>query len=238
MAWRNTLSGLQLDDENLVAFWLNEARKRGANAQWTRRAERDVMYAKGDFSGLLGQVDQSLETLPGHIIFQYLRAIALMNLGNVDAARDTLRQALESGGYISGQPLIGSELSIAVQLANVLDMDGNADERDALLAGITDLLAQRLPAEPANSDLLYISASVASVRDDLPGVLRELKAAVDAGFRHHWELLRDPVFKRWQDNPDFIAFHQGMLEAAARMRAEYYVNNPAELTAVAPEGTH
>jgi len=236
MAWRNTYSGLQLDDENLAAYWLKEAQKRGADAQWTRRAERDFMYAKGDFAGMLEQLDQTLETLPGHITFQFLRGIALMNLGEVDAARDTLRQALELDGYDSGQPLIGSELSIAVQLANMLDQDGNADERDTLLTGIAALLAQRLPSEPANADLLYISASAASVRNDLPGVLRELKAAVDAGFRNHWYLTRDPVFKRWQDNPDFIAFHQGMLEAAARMRAEYYVNNPADQTAVAPEG--
>ena len=237
MAWRNTYSGLQLDDENLVAYWLKEAQKRGADAQWTRRAERDVMYARGDFAGMLEQLDQTLETLPGHITFQFLRGISLMNLGKVDAARDTLRQALELDGYESGQPLIGSELSIAVQLANVLDQDGNADERDTLLAGITALLEQRLPSEPANPDLFYISAGAASVRNDLPSVLRELKAAVDAGFRNHWYLTRDPVFKRWQDHPDFIAFHQGMLDAAARMRAEYYVNNPAEQTAVAPEGT-
>jgi len=138
---------------------------------------------------------------------------------------------------VSGQPLIGSEMLIAAQLANVLDQNRNADERDTLLAGITQLLEQRLPSEPANSDLLYISASAASLRNDLPGVLRELEAAVDAGFRDHWELLRDPVFKRWQDNPDFMAFHQGMLKAAARMRTEYYVNNPLEQTAAALEGT-
>jgi len=237
MAWRNTLSGLQLDDENLAAYWLKEAQKRGADAQWTRRAERDVMYAKDDFAGLLEQVDQTLETLPGHITIQFLRAIALMNLGKIDAARDTLRQALALDGYVSGQPLIGSEMLIAAQLANVLDQNRNADERDTLLAGITQLLEQRLPSEPANSDLLYISASAASLRNDLPGVLRELEAAVDAGFRDHWELLRDPVFKRWQDNPDFMAFHQGMLKAAARMRTEYYVNNPLEQTAAALEGT-
>ena len=238
MAWRNTLSALQLDDENLATYWLKEAQKRGTDAQWTRRAERDLMYAKGDFAGMLEQIDQTLEALPGHIIFHYLRAIALLNLGKADAARDALRQALELDGYVSGQPLIGSELLIAIQLANVLDQDGDADERDTLLAAITELQEQRLPSEPANADLLYISASAASVMNDLPGVLRELGAAIDAGFRNHWYLLRDPVFKRWQDKPDFIAFHQGMLDAAARMRAEYYVNNPADKAAVVPEGTN
>jgi len=238
MAWRNASSGLQLDDENLVAYWLKEARNRGAEAQWTRRTERHVMYAKGDFSGLLEQVDKALETLPGHVYFQYLRAIALMNLAKVDVARDTMRLALESTGYVNGQPLLGIELLFAVQLANVLDQDGGSDERDTLLAGITNVLGPRHQSEPANSELLYISASAASVRNDLPGVLRELEAAVDAGFRDHWALLRDPVFKRWQDNPDFIAFHQGMLDNAARMRAEYYVNNPAETNPAAKEDTN
>jgi len=51
---------------------------------------------------------------------------------------------------------------------------------------------------------------------------------VDHGFRRHWELIRNPVFARWEENPDFIAFHQGMLEAAADMRREYYINNPVE----------
>jgi len=118
-----------------------------------------------------------------------------------------------------------------------VDQDGNTDERDTLLAGITALQEQLRQAEPVNSDLLYSIACAASVRNDLPGVLRELEAAVDAGFRNHWELLRDPVFKRWQDNPDFTAFHQGMLEAAARMRGEYYVNNPAVAPVAALEGT-
>ncbi|HEY5775924.1 MAG TPA: tetratricopeptide repeat protein, partial [Xanthomonadales bacterium] len=84
MAFRNVESGLRLNDENLTAHWLKVAQNRGADAQWTRRAERETMYVRGDFSGLLKQTDQTLETLPGHIGFQYLRAIALMNLGKVD----------------------------------------------------------------------------------------------------------------------------------------------------------
>jgi TolB-like protein/Tfp pilus assembly protein PilF len=238
MAFRNVESGLQLDDENLVAHWLKEARARGDDAQWTRRAEREIAYATGDFSGLLVLVEQMLETSPGLIAFQNLRAIALMNLGEIDAARETLRQALETTGYLDGQPLIGSELRNAIQLANVLDLDGNADARDALLASIDDVLKRIHQSEPPTVTASYIGAGVASVRNDLPGVLRELEAAIDAGFRSHWDLLRDPVFKRWQDNPDFIAFHQGMLEAAARMRREYYVNNPAEAPVAATEGTN
>jgi tetratricopeptide (TPR) repeat protein len=238
MAYRNVQASLQLHDETLVAYWLQEARNRGADAQWTRRAERDILFARGDFSGLLEQVDQALETLPGHLYFRRLRGTALASLGETDAARDTLRLALESAGYMSGQPLNGSELQPAVELANLLDQQGAAEERDALLDKIEELVKQLQQAEPPVASVSYIAACAASIRNDLPGVLRELKAAVDAGFRNHWELLRDPVFKRWQDNPDFIAFHQGMLEATARMRAEYYVNNPAELTAVAPEGTH
>ncbi len=236
MAYRNVQASLQLHDETLVAYWLEEARKRGADAQWTRRAERDILFARGDFSGLLEQVDQALETLPGHLYFRRLRAMALASLGKTDAARDTLRLVLESAGYVSGQALMSNELHPAVELANLLDQQGAADERDALLDKIEELLKRLHQAEPPVASVSYIAACAASVRNDLPGVLSGLKAAVDAGFRDHWKLLTDPVFKRWQDNPEFIAFHQGMLDAAARMRAEYYVNNPSEQAA--PEGTN
>ena len=196
------------------------------------------MFVRGEFSALLEQVDQALETLPGHLNFQRLRAMALVNLGKTDAARDTLRKALESAGYVSGQPLIGSELQPAVELANLLDQPGDAEERNALLDKIAELVKQLQQAQPPAASVSYIAACAASVRNDLPGVLSGLEAAVDAGFRDHMKLSSDPVFKRWQNNAEFIAFHQGMLDAAARMRAEYYVNNPSEQTSPAQEGTH
>jgi len=75
MAWRNTQCGLELDDENLVAYWLNEARNRGIDGQWTKRAETMLMYANGDYSGLLNQMDQFLESSPGHMYSQLNRGI-------------------------------------------------------------------------------------------------------------------------------------------------------------------
>ena len=69
-------------------------------------------------------------------------------------------------------------------------------------------------------------------------MLRELTSAVDNGFRDHWELLRNPVFKRWQENPEFIAFHKGMLDSAAAMRSEYQINNPVQLSAAATESNN
>ena len=39
-----------------------------------------------------------------------------------DAALETLQSALESSGYVSGQGLNGSQLFIATQLANALDL--------------------------------------------------------------------------------------------------------------------
>jgi hypothetical protein len=59
-------------------------------------------------------------------------------------------------------------------------------------------------------------------------MLRELETAVEYGFRNHWELIRNPVFARWQENDAFEAFYQGMLKAAAEMHREYKANNPVE----------
>ncbi len=235
MAAQNVEAGLALDDKDLVAYWLQEARDRGIDGQWTRKAENLVMYANGDYSGLLRQVDQLLESLPGQMRFLSYRGAALMNLGQADAALKTLQSALESSGYVSGQGLNGSQLFIAMQLVNTLDLNGDTVKRDALLADIAAVLGQLRQAEPVQKGVLFQNASLASVNNDLPGVLRELALAVDNGFREHWELLRNPVFKRWQENPEFIAFHKSMIDSAAAMRSEYQINNPAELSAAATE---
>ena len=238
MAAQNVDAGLALDDEGLVAYWLQEARGRGIDGQWTRKAENMVMYAIGDYSGLLRQVDQLLEALPGQMQFLSYRSVALMNLGQTDAALETLQSALESSGYESGQGLNGSQLLIATQLANALDLNGDNARRDALLAEITTVLGQLRQAEPAQQYVLFQNACLASVKNDLSGVLHEMATAVDNGFRKHWELLRNPIFKRWQENPEFIAFYKGMIDSAAAMRSEYQINNPAELTVAATKGVH
>lgn len=238
MAAQNVEAGLSLDDKEMVAYWLQEARGRGIDAQWTRSAENLVMYANGDYSGLLKQVDQLLEALPGQMFFLSYRGAALMNLGQADAALETLQSAIENSGYLGGQGLNGSQLYIATLLANAMDVSGDISKRDTLLTEIAAVLEQLRQAEPAQKFLLFQSACLASVNNDLPGVLRELASAVDNGFINHWELLRNPVFKRWQEHPDFIAFHQGMLEAAASMRSEYYINNPAMATATSTEGAN
>jgi len=228
MASRNTIAGLELDDEDLVDYWLNEARSRGPEAQHTRDAENLLMYATGNFTDLLQQVDQLLVAQAGQIDLLLYRNSALMNMGDTEAARDTLQSALTFNRYRDGEGLSGDQLDIALQLANVYDQNGNTRERDQLLEEITTTLENIHRTEPTGSFLNGLSAQVASVRNDLPGMLGKLELAVDHGFRRHWELIRNPVFARWEENPDFIAFHQGMLEAAADMRREYYINNPVE----------
>jgi len=236
MAAQNTDAGLQLDDEPLVSYWLEEARNRGADGQWTRTAENLVMYARGDFDGLLRQVDQLLESLPGERTLLLYRSAALIDMGELDAAKETLQLALSSSGYEPGQDLMGNELLTAVQLANIFDITGNIENRDLLLSEILKLVKQLRRDEPPNTILVLISASVASIQNDLPGMLRELESAVAHGFRSHWELIRNPVFTRWQDNEEFKAFHQGMLKAAADMLHEYKANNPVEVLVPAVKG--
>ena len=228
MAAQNVDASFQMDDANLVNYWLDEARNRGSDGRWTKSAEIAVMYANRDFTGLLQQIDQLLESSPGQKRFIWYRGVALMNLGQADEALETLQEGLISGGYISGQALTGNQLYLAVQLANALDHNGNVAGRDALIGEISKLLEQIRQSEPFGTALLLLQASVTSIQNDLPGLLRELEAAVEKGFRDHWELLSNPVFKRWQEHPDFIAFHQGMLDNAAAMRQQYYANNPAE----------
>jgi hypothetical protein len=120
-------------------------------------------------------------------------------------------------------------------LANVFDHLENTTERDELLMQISKSLDRIRQHEPPNSDAMLISASVAPIQNDLPGVLRELNSAVKYGFRAHWELIRNPIFQRWQDKPELMAFYQGMLIAGADMQREYRINNPSEKTGPAVE---
>jgi len=235
MAAQNVTAGLELNDKELVDYWLKEARNRGANGRWTRSAENMAMYANGDFDDLLSQVDQLLIVQPGQVRLLGYRHAALVNMGQIDAAKEALQQALESSGHVGGQPISGDQLFTAVHLANVLDLTGNTDERDLLLSQASDLLAHLRQSEPANSSVLLLGAMVASIQNDLPTVLSDLELAVHNGFSGHWELIRNPVFTRWQDNEEFQVFYQDMLKAAANMLREYKTNNPKEIATPARE---
>jgi tetratricopeptide (TPR) repeat protein len=225
-AW-NVVASLALDDAGMADYWLEQARARGAGGQWTRFAETTVLYADGRSAELLQLVNRVLGLQPGQVNFLILRGIAQMQLGQNELALETFHDALARAGYADGQRLAADQLAAAVQLANALDATGKAAQRDALLAKIELALAQVGEADPPNADLLLRAASAASVRGDLPGVLRKLEAARELGFRRHWDLIRDPTFARWQTAPEFMALHQRMLDDAAAMRREYRANNPA-----------
>ncbi len=228
MAARSVTSALEMNDTKLAGYWLNQAQNRGIDGQWTLIAANQALYAAGDFDGLLSRVNEQLAEQPGQIQLLLYRSAALMNLGEPDSAIDTLRQAQNVNGYEAEGRLNGSEIMTAVQLANAYDLVGDNEERDSLLAKITTLLHQLRQSEPASEELNYASACVASIQNDLPAVLKELKLAQKNGFRAHWQLIRNPVFKRWQNNAEFTAFYQGMIKAAETMRSQYRINNPAE----------
>jgi TolB-like protein/predicted Zn-dependent protease len=228
MAAQNTLASLQLDDAELVNYWLEQARSRGADGQWTRNAENYVMYATGDFTGLLAQVDELLKSQPGRMLLLSYRSSVLMDMGDYEAAIDDLMLALDASGYEAGGGLSGDQVMSTVILANAYDQADHVEKRDLLLDKATRLLQQLRQSEPPNRQVLFASACAASILNDLPGVLRELAEAQAHGFRSHWELIRNPVFKRWQDNAEFVAFYQDMIKAAEAMRSEYRINNPAE----------
>jgi tetratricopeptide (TPR) repeat protein len=185
-----------------------------------------ALYADGRSAELLQLVNRVLGLQPGQVNWLILRGVAQMQLGQNELALETLHDALAQSGYADGQRLAADQLGAAVQLANALDATGNAAQRDALLAKIELALGQAGEANPPHADLLLRAARAASVRGDLPGVLRQLEAARELGFRKHWQLIRDPVFARWQTAPEFMAFHQRMLDDAAAMRREYRSNNP------------
>ena len=230
MAAQNTVASLQLDDKELVNYWLEQARNRGADGQWTRNAENNAMYATGDFTGLLAQVDDLLKSQPGRMLLLSYRSSVLMGMGEFEVAIEDLELALSASGYEADGSLSGDQVLTAILLANAYDRAGQADERDLLLGKATQLLEQLRQSEPPNRNVLFASACVASIRDDLPGVLRELAVAQESGFRDHWELIRNPVFKRWQDNAEFVAFYEGMIKTAESLRNEYRINNPSEIT--------
>jgi tetratricopeptide (TPR) repeat protein len=224
-AW-NVVASLELDDAAMADYWLEQARARGADGSSTRFAETTVLYADGRSAELLELVKRVLGLQPGQVSLLTLRGIAQMQLGQHELASETLHDALAQSGNADGQQLAADQLGAAVQLANVLDATGNAAQRDALLAKIELVLGQVSEANPPRANLLLLAARAASVRDDLPGVLRKLEAARELGFRRHWQLIRDPVFARWQTAPEFTALHQRMLDDAAAMRREYRSNNP------------
>jgi TolB-like protein len=236
MASKNVGAGLQLDDMDLVAFWLQEARDRGVDAQWTRSAENEAMYATGSFPDLLRQVDEMLESQPRGILLLIYRNAALMRMGEIDAAKDTMQLALDSSGYVHGQDLTGDQMFVALQLANILDQSGDTKQRDWLVAQVSSLVEEMQLREPRDKLALYLAASVASIRNDLPGTLSKLGSAAENGYREHWQLVRNPVFERWQQNEEFMAFYQGMLKTAADMRHEYELNNPTEKPAQSVPG--
>ena len=238
MAAQNVIAALEMNDTKLAEYWLKQARNRGSDGQWTRIAENQTMYAAGDFSGLLSQVNEQLVEQPGQIQLLLYRSAALMSMEEPDSAIDTLRQAQNVNGHEADVSLNGSELVTAIQLANAYDRVGDNEERDGLLTKITTLLHQLRQSEPASEKLHYASACVASVQNDLPVVLKELTLARENGFRGHWELIRDPVFQRWQDNAEFVAFYQDMIKAAETMRGEYRINNPAETLEPLIEGVN
>ncbi|MGB5291886.1 MAG: tetratricopeptide repeat protein, partial [Lysobacterales bacterium] len=92
MAAQNVDASFQMDDAHLVNYWLDEARNRGSDGRWTKSAEIAVMYANRDFTGLLQQIDQLLESSPGQKRFIWYRGVALMNLGQADEALETLQE--------------------------------------------------------------------------------------------------------------------------------------------------
>jgi TolB-like protein/predicted Zn-dependent protease len=226
MARWNVAASLELDDAAMADYWLEQARARGADGQWTRFAEYTVLYADGRSAELLQLVNRVLGLQPGQVILLILRGVAQMQLGQNELALETFHDALAQSGYADGQQLAADQLAAAVQLANALDAAGNAAQRDALLAKIELALGQVSEANPPHVNLLLLAARAASVRGDLPGVLRKLEAARELGFRRHWDLIRDPSFARWQTTPEFMALHQRMLDDAAAMRREYRSNNP------------
>ena len=227
MAAQNTLASLKLDDQDMVSHWLAEARNRGTNGRWTRFAETQVMYAKGEHSALLKQVNHALEAQAAQPSLLGWRGAALMHLGQYDKAETAFRNALRASGYTEGDSLSTSQNFVAAtQLANVLDIRGQTGERDTLLNQASANLAEIQQTEQPTQSISVMAAFIASIRGDLPAVLMNLQQAVELGFRAHWELLQNPIFMRWREHPDFIAFHADMLEAAAVMRREYLANNP------------
>ena len=226
MAAQNVQASLALNDKGLVDYWLKQAQSRGSDGQWTRFAEKNVMYASGDFEGLLVELDDLLKTQPGQLSWMMERSTALMNLGRFEDAIETMEQALNLGGFQAGSTLFNDQILSAIQLASAYDTTGNHQARDQLLEQANQQLAQLHESEPPQMTLSLAEASIASVRNDLPGMLKSLALAEEQGFRAHWQLIRDPVFSRWQDNPEFVAFHQGMLRSAEKMRNEYGLSNP------------
>jgi TolB-like protein/Tfp pilus assembly protein PilF len=224
-AW-NTLSGLELDAPAVADYWLEQARARGGDGQWTRFAEMHVLYARGRGEALLELTGQLLESRPGQAPLLVIRGMAQMQLGQTETAVETLQKALVATGYQSGQDLSLDQLEEALQLANALQVLGRDAEFGQLVTRIAASLAKDRGNEPADAELLLLEAQAAALRGDLAGTLRHLEEAIVLGARGHWELLFNPLFLRWQDNPRFQALHRRMLDEAAVMRREYLANNP------------
>jgi TolB-like protein/Tfp pilus assembly protein PilF len=228
MASRNVTAALQLNDPALTDFWLQQARERGEAGQWTRAAEGAVMFARGEIEPLMAQYETRLQRLPEYRTLLTYKGTLLSMKGEHDAALKILGDALTASGYQAEAPLAGDQVGTVMLLADIHDKAGREEERDSWLELVDAYIEKAKLAGPPTMVTPLAAAQAASVRSDLAGVINGLTEAIKNGYRDHWDLVRNPVFDRWQDNPEFIAVYQDMLKAAEQMRNEYKANNPVE----------
>ena len=66
-----------------------------------------VNYIRQDYSAALPDLDQALVLSPHHVAARAGKALTLMQLGRIDAAREQLKQALELNPWLSERHLMG-----------------------------------------------------------------------------------------------------------------------------------
>ena len=68
-----------------------------------------IQYLQGNYEGALVDLDAALVLLPNHVAAQSGRALTLMQLGKLDAARVQMLEALENNPWLSERALVAKD---------------------------------------------------------------------------------------------------------------------------------
>jgi TolB-like protein/Tfp pilus assembly protein PilF len=227
MASRIVRCALQMNDLKLAEHWLQQARNRGSQGQWTRFAEADYLTFTSQFEKLLNLISHKTNN-SNKAILLYSQALLHIKLNLSEQVQPLLVQSLKEYGYQPDQELFINQTDIVLLNAVYYDSSKQTIKRDLFVSQLKELLLKHSDKVDTDITLTLLQANLASLDNNLIETLKYLQKAIELNYMNHWELLFQPVYQRWQEHPKFIAIHQSMLDKAKTMREEYYKSHPQQ----------
>ncbi|HSQ69282.1 MAG TPA: tetratricopeptide repeat protein [Steroidobacteraceae bacterium] len=226
---------LTLGDLPSAKRWLEEARRRGPRTLWTQLAAYDLALAEGDVDMQRSLIEQHLLENPDSTLALSGLGVVQLRDGQLDAAEDTLKDALRRMGDAPELPLSAMTLGPAVNLAVIHEQRGNRGELEMLLQRLRALRDVVLDNNPRSEEGSYLAARIASLEGDRERTLDGLRAAIRNGFREDWRIVVEPAFARWRDDRLFQALVSELRRQNAGLRAELMQSEDGRALAAAPQ---